>query len=462
MAEEYDVVVIGAGLSGLVAAYSVLKEMPSAKVAVLEASDRIGGPIENREFKTTKGTGVFDIGSARIGTEQKELLALINELGLETYDQYGKGNKFWQLTDGKVKKWSGNIPPLPYTSLLDLLRFFKKVDSLSSEVNLENPAASKHAAEWDKQNIEEFRKSVLWTEVARETVDTMTGSFFNIDLKELKLMHYLYIVASDGGWDNHSDKEGGRKLNFKVKGGFHKVCTELVQKISESSVLTNQTVESIQQGSDQKSAIVRTNGGKEFSAKRVICAVPNNHLGTISFEPAPEIDRSAAFPEKYAMVNCVLSYSTAFWREDGYAGEVLSMCGSIGMLNRKDEHPVVGVFDHCNGDVDPALMVVLGAPGLQTKSSDERKEVVLQYLKELFGDKVMEPLDFQDLVWDTKVRGKPPTKDVKPSEILSAMRTPHGCVHWAGSYTATSWCNSLAGAAQAGQRAATEVVAALK
>ena len=35
-------------------------------------------------------------------------------------------------------------------------------------------------------------------------------------------------------------------------------------------------------------------------------------------------------------------------------------------------------------------------------------------------------------------------------------------VHWAGSYTATSWCDSLAGAAQAGQRAATEVVAALK
>ena len=62
-------------------------------------------------------------------SEQKELLALINELGLETYDQYAKGNKFWQLTDGKIKKWSGNIPPLPYTSLLDLLRFFKKVNS---------------------------------------------------------------------------------------------------------------------------------------------------------------------------------------------------------------------------------------------------------------------------------------------------------------------------------------------
>ena len=55
------------------------------------------------------------------------MLALIKELGLETYDQYGKGNKFWQLADGTMKKYSGSIPPLPYTSLLDLLRFFKKV-----------------------------------------------------------------------------------------------------------------------------------------------------------------------------------------------------------------------------------------------------------------------------------------------------------------------------------------------
>lgn len=43
MAEEYDVVIIGAGLSGLVAAYTVLKEMPSAKIVVLESSGMVIG-----------------------------------------------------------------------------------------------------------------------------------------------------------------------------------------------------------------------------------------------------------------------------------------------------------------------------------------------------------------------------------------------------------------------------------
>ncbi|XP_072014591.1 amine oxidase [flavin-containing] A-like [Amphiura filiformis] len=462
MAEVYDVVIIGAGLSGLVAAYTVLKQIPSAKVVVLESTDHIGGPIVCRDMKTADGTGVFDLGSARVGTAQTEMLEFIKELGLETYEQYGTGNKFWQLGDGKMKKWSGNIPPLPYTSLLDLLRFFKKVDSLSKEVNLENPAASKHAEEWDKTTMEEFRKNVLWTEVGRQTADTLTGSFFSMDIKELKLMSYLYVVASDGGWDNHSDKESSRKLNLKVKGGFGKVCTELVQKISESSVLKNESVTSIALDGE-KSAVVKTSSGKEFTAKRVICAAAINHVGGIQFDPPLKIERAAAFPKVIPMINCALTYSTPFWREDGLAGELLSMSGTLSLLAQNDDHPVIGVFDHNNSDSKPALMAVLGAPGLHKKTADQRKGILLNYMKEHFGEKAMEPLDYQELIWDTDYRGPAPKRDgVKPSEVLSALRTPHGCVHWAGSYTATSWNDSLAGALQAGQRAANEVVAAMK
>ena len=40
MAEVYDAVIIGAGFSGLVTAYTILKEMPSAKVVVLESTGK--------------------------------------------------------------------------------------------------------------------------------------------------------------------------------------------------------------------------------------------------------------------------------------------------------------------------------------------------------------------------------------------------------------------------------------
>lgn len=37
---EYDVIVVGAGLSGLTAAYTLLQKKPSGKVLVLEASGK--------------------------------------------------------------------------------------------------------------------------------------------------------------------------------------------------------------------------------------------------------------------------------------------------------------------------------------------------------------------------------------------------------------------------------------
>jgi ribulose 1,5-bisphosphate synthetase/thiazole synthase len=41
--EVYDVVVIGAGIAGLTAAYTLKKKVNSLKILVLEARDRVGG-----------------------------------------------------------------------------------------------------------------------------------------------------------------------------------------------------------------------------------------------------------------------------------------------------------------------------------------------------------------------------------------------------------------------------------
>ena len=45
---EYDVIIVGAGLSGLTSAYTLLQKKPSAKVLVLEASGKC-------TFKKEKG-----------------------------------------------------------------------------------------------------------------------------------------------------------------------------------------------------------------------------------------------------------------------------------------------------------------------------------------------------------------------------------------------------------------------
>jgi len=80
--KHYKTIIIGAGLSGLVSAYKLLKN-GERDVLLLEARDRIGGRI-----LTDNG---IDLGATWFQNYHEYLLQLLEELKLETFPQYAKG-----------------------------------------------------------------------------------------------------------------------------------------------------------------------------------------------------------------------------------------------------------------------------------------------------------------------------------------------------------------------------------
>ncbi|XP_006811632.1 putative flavin-containing monoamine oxidase A, partial [Saccoglossus kowalevskii] len=64
---DYDVIVVGAGLSGLSAAHEVKKIYPECTVLVLEAKDRVGGRTLTTELQGAKGKDNWDMGGQWIG-----------------------------------------------------------------------------------------------------------------------------------------------------------------------------------------------------------------------------------------------------------------------------------------------------------------------------------------------------------------------------------------------------------
>src|SRR3954467_9355833 len=83
---DADVVVVGAGYGGMVAAYRLWQA--GYRVKVVDAMERVGG----RTWSTRLSDGAFvDIGAGWTGSTEHLVLQLVDELGLETYLQYGLG-----------------------------------------------------------------------------------------------------------------------------------------------------------------------------------------------------------------------------------------------------------------------------------------------------------------------------------------------------------------------------------
>ena len=97
---ETDVVVVGAGLSGLTAARELHRSGKS--VLVLEAESRIGGRMF---LKETIDGGVLDIGGQWVGPTQTAFLALLDELKVERFDSYAQGDSI--LSRFPILYWRG-------------------------------------------------------------------------------------------------------------------------------------------------------------------------------------------------------------------------------------------------------------------------------------------------------------------------------------------------------------------
>ena len=112
-AELVDAVVIGAGVSGLIAAREL--ERLGLSTTVLEARDRLGGRCLRQQ--TLQGWWL-DLGGQWIGASHTLLQGLVRELGLSRFDSHYAGNLalVWngrRVTVPMDHDWAGSVLTLP-------------------------------------------------------------------------------------------------------------------------------------------------------------------------------------------------------------------------------------------------------------------------------------------------------------------------------------------------------------
>nr|XP_002123175.1 probable flavin-containing monoamine oxidase A [Ciona intestinalis] len=466
MREEYDVAVIGGGLSGLTCCYHLFKTCSDLKVAVFEANDRLGGRLQQAELPVLDGTDDWDLGGHWVSSSQHNVMNLIKEFGLSTRPQFVEGRKKIALHSlENISTYSGLIPSIGIFELIDMDRTLKKMESMANKVDPDNPIKCPNAAAWDKITVQTFADQNFMFETSKELFACTLRVVFGCEPSQLSLFYILYYCSLAGGFRFLVDQIDGAAQEFQLNGTTYQLIEKLKDRITSAKIMLGCPVVSIDQ-SNNDFATLTTKQGDTYKAKHIICTSPPHLVNRIHFNPPLPYERSQLsmrMPMGH-LIKCTLTYKSAFWKENGDSGETAFVVPS------KSVGPLSVTFDATSHRGNPALVAFIGgehAAYWTNKSVDERKEAVVKCLVSLLGEESRtELIHYIDKDWSKEEYiGGAPVGIMQPGCLMyfhQALWIPFIRVHWGGTETARRWVGYLDGAVESGVRAADEVLDRIK
>ncbi|MER7556383.1 flavin monoamine oxidase family protein [Nocardioides sp. NPDC126508] len=444
-----DVVVIGAGLSGLVAARNLRKA--GLDVHVVEAADRVGGRVRS----ATVGGAHVDLGGTFVGPTQDRMIALADEVGVRRFPTYVEGGNlmYWS---GARRSYRGTLPNLGPLALADAGRIQTTLDRMSRKVPPGRPWDAPKAQEWDAQSLGSWMRGHRAAASTYEMFAIASRATWGCEPDELSLLHALNYISMAGGMDPLLDTAGGAQDEHFVEGS-HEVAARVAAELGEDRVHLSRPALSVDQSGEI--AHVRT-PDLEFLARRVIIAVPVWMRQRIKITPSLGPD-SIALGQRWpggVLSKAYAVYDRPFWRDLGLSGQAVS-----------DRGPAVITFDASPEDGSHGVLLgfIGGKQGRlwDLLPEEERRLRALSGFAELFGEQARHPLDYLDQRWVTEEWvGGGPCAAPGPGHVLPYARLlakPQHLIHWAGTETADRWSGFMDGAVRAGERAATEVIDAV-
>nr|XP_054600115.1 probable flavin-containing monoamine oxidase A [Nothobranchius furzeri]XP_054600116.1 probable flavin-containing monoamine oxidase A [Nothobranchius furzeri] len=458
-AEIWDVIIVGAGLSGLSAAHLLRKRDATLKILVLEGKDRVGGRTVSYEIPAASGADLWDFGGQWVTSTQTHVMELIKELGLEVYSQFNTGKKVLHVggPTARVRTYTSSIPALSPLVLLDLTLLLWKIDTLSGTVCVHDPLKTPNAVELDSMTLHSYIEQHAWTAELKEQIGVCSRSVFGMEPSQMSFLFFLMYSAAAGGLLALLESTPGCAQEFKIKGGTQQLSKCLAERVGWKNVRLGSAVTTIWQ--DAEWARVTTNNDT-FLCRAVIVTCPPHLAAKIQYQPPLPSMReflTQNMPVGH-MMKFIITYQTAFWKEKGFSGEIVTGSSS--------ECPFCITYDATSPRGNPALVGFFAghlASHWSEKEAGERREAVVSSLVKYLGPEAAVYIHYEEKDWaKEEYSGGCPVNVMAPGFLTyyhPSLRKPCGRIHWAGTETATQWCGYMSGAVQAGQRAALEVLA---
>lgn len=441
--QRHDVIIIGAGLSGLKAALE-LKEAGKS-VLLLEARDRVGG----RSMPGTICGQTVDFGGQWVGPQQTRLLAQAQELGVATCPQYVKGLSLMSR-GGRLSSYAAT-PKLPVTALIELGLIDRRWRRDTAALPADAPWRAPRAREWDAQSLAGWIARNVRTADARDFVRTVSVALACIDPAEISYLSFLTYLRGGQGLKTMIGVEGGAQQD-KFVGGAWQIPKRMADRL-RGCIELDAPVTAVEQD-DNGVRVTSTRG--TFGAGHLIIAIPPILASRIHFAPALPARRAALLQRMPmgAVIKIHVAYDAPFWRRRGLNGSAVGT-----------DRTLATVFDQSLDDDGIGVLVGLiegaHAVAMSSLAPEARRDIVIADLVHYFGEEAARPTAYVDQDWQSEPWSLGGYAAYMPPGVMTGygdtLRAPCGRIHWAGTETADEFAGYLEGALQAGVRAAAAV-----
>lgn len=214
-------------------------------------------------------------------------------------------------------------------------------------------------------------------------------------IDELAIEHFeqymdnpLYFQASP-----HSQIESlaipQQSPSYRIAGGTSAIINSLRQKLDKDDVLFNQSVTKIK----IQDNYVLVTASDMFEGNKVVLALPPKlWANKMVFEPSLPVDLLQVAKQTHTWmedsIKIALTYKNPFWEPGNLIRTFFSNSG-----------PITEFYEHCNQDKTTYALCGFMNSSYKNLSDSERRRHVLNQMKQVFGEKALEFVDYEECIW---------------------------------------------------------------
>ncbi|KAJ6784342.1 hypothetical protein PWT90_06161 [Aphanocladium album] len=425
-----DVIVVGAGVSGLQTAYKL--QQSGTSCIVLEASGDVGG----QSFTSNNFNSDNHPRTHSLATEfglLDEFCPAQGKTMLEGYDAYERDEQ----------------PALNAEDAASLFQVQAIIDTLA-----QRPEASK-----PNMTVDELISSYGATETVKKLASLWTRTIFGLSSTNVNASQFLSHCASCGGLLMALDNINGASDDFTITESSHQMATAFCQRLAPGTIQLNKKVAKIEHATG-KTCTILTESGDIFKANKVVLAGPLSTCGALQIEPS--IGAAATWEkmrdEQGFSTTVDVVFDHPWWQQRGLSGHAQGLTGPIAQVRPS------GI------DIDGLYSLSCQVSGEQARgmwlwlmSEEERETLIMQHLGSIFGGSIPRAVQVIEQDENPLVSGQQCLNIAGENAAANGqnMWAAEGDIHFAGAETSKVWRGHMEGALEAGKRAAAEIMAVL-